>query len=87
MVVTAAVPQSPVTVYDTVVVPAAIPVTIPVLPIVATEVLLLLHVPAGIASLSVATAPIHVVAMPDIGVKIVVSNFMTVAFKLLATSE
>jgi hypothetical protein len=48
------------------VVPAATPETMPEVPTVATEVLLLLHVPPEVASLSELVKPGHVVADPVI---------------------
>ena len=51
-----------------IVVPAAIPATIPVSePIVAVAVVLLLHVPAPLASLSAEVLPVHTVVVPVIG--------------------
>jgi len=50
-----------------VVVPAVVPVTIPVLPIVAMLVTVELHVPPAVASLSdVVAPPEHTTAAPDI---------------------
>ena len=50
-------------------VPVPAPVTTPLaLPMVATDVLPLLHVPATGVLLSVVVTPTHVVAVPDIGV-------------------
>lgn len=43
------------------------PVTIPVMPIVATGVLLLLQVPVVVASLKVVVAPTHIISVPVIG--------------------
>ena len=45
-------------------VPAATPVTTPVVLIVATEVLLLLHVPPAVASVKLVVNPIHTDAVP-----------------------
>src|ERR1019366_9069008 len=45
-------------------VPGAMPETTPVLPTVATAVLLLLHVPPGVASVSVVVLPAQTVAVP-----------------------
>src|SRR5438309_2290476 len=53
--------------YVIVVVPVVTPDTMPVvLPIVATAVLLLLHIPPALGSLKVAGLPTHVVAAPVI---------------------
>jgi hypothetical protein len=62
-VVVAAVPQP--FEYVIVVVPPKIPVTVPDTdPIVPVLVLLLLHVPPGVASLRVAVPPIHTLTLP-----------------------
>ena len=61
------------TVYEIVAVPAARPLTRcgalgrPAVPIVATPVLVLLHVPPVVISLTVVVAPAHIEAMPVIG--------------------
>jgi len=62
--VAVAVPHTVVAEYDIVVLPAAIPVTTPVLPTVATDVALLLQTPPGARSLSVVVAVAHTVKMP-----------------------
>ena len=55
--------------YVILAVPAETPVTMPeLLPIVATEVLLLLHVPPVVALLSVMVNPKHVGTLPVMGV-------------------
>ena len=55
-------------VYDIVAVPAIIPLAIPVVPpIVATDRLLLLHVPPVDASVNVVVEPTHAANMPDTG--------------------
>ena len=46
------------------------PLTTPVEPMVASEVLLLLHVPPAVALLSVTDAPVHNPAVPFIAVGI-----------------
>lgn len=48
-------------------VPEEMPVTIPVLPTVATDVVLLLHIPPKVAFVKVVVAPIHRVEEPAIG--------------------
>ena len=54
-------------VYDTAIRPVEIPETIPVdEPMVATEVLLLLHMPPGVASESVVVVPAHKLVAPVI---------------------
>ena len=45
-------------------VPADMPDTIPVLPTVATEALLLVQLPPGVISIKVVAAPAHTVARP-----------------------
>ena len=67
LVVTDVLPQALFIVYDIIALPAAIPLTVPVLDIVATAVLALVHVPPVIASLRVVVDPIYVVAKPVIG--------------------
>lgn len=47
-------------------VPADIPATIPVGPTVATDALLLFHIPPGVALLNAAEAPTHTVGVPVI---------------------
>ena len=54
------------TAYVMVHVPAATPVTTPVEPIVAIEVLLLLHVPPVVASVNAVVEPTHPLVAPDI---------------------
>ena len=69
MVVVALVePQVPVMVYDIVTAPADIPVTTPDALTVALAVLLLLHVPPLVASVSVMLAVGHTLVGPLIGV-------------------
>jgi hypothetical protein len=58
--------KQPPAIYDIVAVPDATPVTMPVEPTVATEVLLLLHVPPEVASLSAAVMPGQMVVVPVI---------------------
>lgn len=48
------------------VVPGEIPVTTPEAEIVPTAVLLLLHVPPCVASVSVEGNPLHIIALPEI---------------------
>jgi hypothetical protein len=51
-----------------VVVPDETPLTTPVVdPMVATEVLLLIHIPHAVASLSVVVAPVHTEEAPEMG--------------------
>jgi hypothetical protein len=45
-------------------VPVATPFTVPVVPIVATDVFVLLHTPPGVASLSDVVPPMHKLAEP-----------------------
>ena len=47
--------------------PAVTPVTMPVAPTEATELLLLLHTPPAVVSVKVIVEPVHTVASPDIG--------------------
>jgi hypothetical protein len=51
--------QPPLMVYEITAVPAETPQSVPVLPMVATDTLLLLQVPPGVASLSVVHRPVH----------------------------
>lgn len=61
-------PAALVTVYEIVAVPAAIPMISPMdVPEVATNGLLLLHTPPGVASVSVVVAPTHSPAAPLMG--------------------
>jgi hypothetical protein len=48
-------------------VPAAAPVTVPAVPTVAREVLLLLHAPPAVLSLRAVVAPAHTPAVPVMG--------------------
>jgi hypothetical protein len=57
----------PLTVYDIVVVPATKPATIPVLPTVATVMLLLLQLPPDAVLLTVVLEPTHTLSVPVIG--------------------
>ena len=66
VVVAVAEPQAPVTEYEIIEAPSDMAVTAPVLPIVATAGLLLLHVPPLVASVSVVVPPAHSVVMPVI---------------------
>ncbi len=68
VIVTMTVVRQPVpSVYVITAVPAVIPVTTPVpAPTEATDVLLLLHAPPPVASLSVVVAPTHALAVPVI---------------------
>src|SRR6478735_8337928 len=60
------VPTQPfvVTVYEMMLVPAVTPVTTPLLSIVATDSLLLLHTPLAVASVSVVVNPAHTLVVP-----------------------
>ncbi len=60
--------HTPLKEYVITLVPALTPETTPVLLIVATAVLLLLHVPPTMASISVVVAPVHTVVTPKIDV-------------------
>ena len=60
-----ALPQLAVTVYMMVSMPPPVPVTMPVVPTVAMEVLLLLHVPPGTGSVRVIVAPSHTLPGPE----------------------
>ena len=64
--VTILVAEQPFTVYDIAAVPAVIPVTVPVLPTVATPVAPLLHVPPGVGSVSDAVAPTQILTVPGL---------------------
>ena len=67
LTVTVAVARQPVdTEYDMVDVPGEFPVTIPELPIVATPVLLLDHVPPVVELASVCVEPLHIEKVPVI---------------------
>jgi hypothetical protein len=57
----------PETVYDIVVVPALMPVTVPVEPTVATDVVPLVHVPPGVTSDKVVPVPAHKLPAPVMG--------------------
>lgn len=59
--------------------PPAIPVTIPVLPTVAMPVLLLLHVPPTVASLSVVVDPAQTLNVPVIDATAVFTVIIFVA--------
>ena len=63
--VAAAAPQLLVTVYDIVVVPAAMPLTTPPVDTVPAAVFVLLHTPPPVASESVIVAPAHTADAPD----------------------
>jgi hypothetical protein len=80
---TAAEPQALVTVYAMVVVPAATPVTIPVLLMVATDVTLLAHVPPVTVLESVIKLPAQTdegpVMLPKVGVVATVIGVVTLA--------
>jgi len=52
----------------TVVVPAATPVTTPVVPTVAIDASAVLHVPPAVALARVVVAPAHTTRVPEIGV-------------------
>jgi len=65
-----AVPHGPVTAYEIVTVPALTPVTMP--PETVAQVLLALHVPPAVASVSVMVAPATTVDGPVIGLTVVV---------------
>jgi hypothetical protein len=56
--------QPPLMVYEITAVPAETPQSVPVLPTVATETLLLLQVPPDVASLSVVQRPVHINGTP-----------------------
>ena len=58
-----------------VVVPVATPVTTPSVPIVATPVLVLLHTPMAIASLSDVVPGRHIAGTPDIAAGVAGSGF------------
>src|SRR6478735_8229669 len=60
------VPTQPfvVTVYEMMLVPAVTPLTTPLLSIVATDSLLLLHTPLAVASLKVVVNPAHTLVVP-----------------------
>lgn len=47
--------------------PDIMPVTIPVLPTVATEGALLVHVPPGVGSVKVTGVPMQTLGLPEIG--------------------
>src|ERR1035437_1236341 len=74
--VTLIVPQPFVTTYLMTVVPATMPVIIPVLLTVATDGLLLVHTPPPTGSFNFAESPLHIVVIPVIvpavGVSIVI---------------
>jgi hypothetical protein len=57
-------PNPLVTVYVIVAVPAATPVTTPPVPMLATDVLLLLHTPDGVGSVRVVVPPTHTLDAP-----------------------
>lgn len=67
-------------VYVIFTVPAATPVTMPVVPMVAVEVLPLLQVPLPVASLKVLVRPTHTFAVPvieaGIGLTVIVADMM-----------
>ena len=65
--------------------PGAMPVTTPLVLIVAIDILLLLQVPPLAESLRVVADPAHTVATPVIGGR-QTPNFITVALLLLAAS-
>lgn len=66
--VTVVVVAHPPTVYVMVAVPNAMPLSNPLVePIVATAVLLLAHIPPGIAFVSVVLSPAHIRSTPEIG--------------------
>jgi hypothetical protein len=67
-VTAAAAKQPPVNVYVIFDVPELTPVTIPVLPIVATPVLALVQVPPDGEELNVVVAPVHTLIVPVIAV-------------------
>jgi hypothetical protein len=92
MTVTAFVTKHPATVYVIVAVPVPVPVTIPVLPIVATDVLLLAHVPPGVASDNESVVPMQIVAPPEgliaaglpLTVKVAVTKQVALAYVITA---
>lgn len=57
--------KQPVTVYDRLVVPALIAVIMPVEPAMATEDVLLVHIPPGVASDNVTLVPAHRLPGPE----------------------
>ena len=59
--------QPPLKLYEIVAVPGDTPFTIPVVPIVATDILLLLHVPPAVASVSVMVWPAQTTVGPAMG--------------------
>ena len=72
--VTVLVALHPPAVYEMVTTPAETPVTTPVVaPTVATDVLLLLHEPPDVASVSVIVEPVHTELLPDIAAADVVT--------------
>ena len=60
-------------------VPADTPETIPVVPIVATPVLALVHVPPPVASASVVVAPVQTVRVPVMAAGVVLTVTILVA--------
>ena len=92
MTVTGFVTLHPATVYVIVANPVPIPVTIPVLPTVATEVLLLVHVPPEVASDNKSVVPMQIVAPPEgliaaglpLTVKVAVTKQVALAYVITA---
>jgi hypothetical protein len=84
--VAAAVPQLFVTVYDMVVVPEVNPLTMPVVPTVATAPLVLLHTPPVDASVNNVDEPGHAAAVPlikpAVGGGLTVTTWATAAVTL-----
>jgi hypothetical protein len=78
-------PKAVVTVYDIVLFPAATPVTIPLVPIVATPVALLLHTPSAVASNNAVVSPTHTVRVPVIAAT--VGNGLTVTAAVTVVAQ
>src|SRR6478735_2592130 len=80
VIVVVLVPTQPlvVTVYEMMLVPADTPVTTPLLSIVATDSLLLLHTPLAVASVSVVVNPAHTLVVPLIAATTAIALTVTV---------
>ena len=71
-------------------VPTPAPVTIPDVPTVATDVLLLLHVPLAVASVNVVVLPLQTDKVPAIGATVIlltVTEYVTTFVKQLLDTE
>ena len=78
-------PKPLVTVYDIVTIPADTPLTMPVEPTVATNVLPLLHTPPLVASLNVVVEPAHTLMVPVIADT--VGNGLTVTTEVTVVTQ